>query len=408
MNLAFKLSWRNVLRNRRRSLIAGVAIGVGLAALIVTDAITFGMQAAMLQSATGSFMGEAQIHGEGFRETLGVEKTIQEPRNLLSRLESDSLVSRYAPRVMTLGMASSSANVSTVTLVGVDPAREVNLSEMDDALVEGQYLDPQAPRDLLIGSGLADLLEVSLGDRVVLTAAQAHTGDLSQELFRVSGIFHLNVTELDRMIVYVNLTTAQAMLALDEDIHEVAVGFHNIDDAGRTDAPFWTRFEQDGNEAVGWRTILPGLSAAFELVEVQMIIIGLILFGIVSLGIINTLFMSLYERMFEFGVLRAVGTRPGAMARLVILEAGWLGAIGAGFGVLLAALTIWILSYTGIDYSGVEFAGATMRELLYPVSHTSQYTLYPIIVFTLTAVVGLYPALYAARLTPAEAMRRAL
>ena len=408
MALALKLSWRNVLRNRRRSLIAGIAIGVGLAALMVTDAITLGMQVAMLHSATGSFMGEAQIHGEGFRETLAVEKTIKNPRQVLSQLDSDSLVSRYAPRVMTLGMASSSANVSTVTLVGVDPLREIRLSEIDDALVQGEYLDPQAPRDLIIGSGLADLLEVGLGDRVVLTAAAAHTGELSQELFRVSGIFHLNVTELDRMIVYVHLSTAQQMLALEDNIHEVALGFHDIDDAGRTDDLFWTRFEASGNEAVGWRTLLPGLSAAFELVAVQMVIIGLILFGIVSLGIINTLFMSLYERMFEFGVLRAVGTRPGAMARLVILEAGWLGAIGVVFGVLLAALTIWILGQTGIDYSGVEFAGATMRELLYPVSHTSQYTIYPTIVFVLTAVVGLYPALYAARLTPAEAMRRAM
>jgi ABC-type lipoprotein release transport system permease subunit len=408
MTLALKLSWRNVLRNKRRSLIAGVAIGVGLAALVVTDAITLGMQEAMLHSATGSFMGEAQIHADGFRETMAVEKTIHRSDQVLAQLESDSLISRYAPRVLTLGMASSAANVTTVTMVGVDPERETRLSEMDEALVEGHYLDPSAPRDLLIGSGLADLLEVNLGDRVVLTAAQAHSGELSQELFRVSGIFHLNVTEIDRMIVYVNLTTAQRILGLGNDIHQVAFGFHDIDDAGRTEKAFWSRFTQPGNEAVGWRTLLPGLSAAFELVAVQMIIIGLILFGIVSLGIMNTLFMSLYERMFEFGVLRAVGTRPGAMARLVILEAVWLGVIGVAFGVALAAVSVWILSYTGIDYSGVEFAGATMRELLYPVSHPSQYTLYPVIVFTLTAAVGLYPALYAAKLTPAAAMRRAM
>jgi ABC-type antimicrobial peptide transport system permease subunit len=143
-----------------------------------------------------------------------------------------------------------------------------------------------------------------------------------------------------------------------------------------------------------------------ELTDFSLLIVGLILFAIVSLGIVNTLFMSLYERMFEFGVLRAVGTRPRAVFRLVLSEAGALSVVSIILGLVISVIFVAWVASVGIDYTGIDYAGVTFREKIYPVLRFVQFVKYPFWVFVITTVVGLYPATYAARLTPARAMRK--
>jgi ABC-type lipoprotein release transport system permease subunit len=157
---------------------------------------------------------------------------------------------------------------------------------------------------------------------------------------------------------------------------------------------------------MGWTRILPQLSTALGMTGFSLTIVGLILFAVVSLGIVNTLFMSLYERMFEFGVLRAVGTRPGSIFRLIVSEAAALAAIAVLLGIVLSLAALWIVGQIGIDYTGIEYAGVTFREKIYPVMRPAQFVLYPCCVFALTLLVSIYPATYAARLTPARAMRK--
>jgi len=401
-----KLAWRNVLRNKRRTLIAGTAIGIGLASLIYVDALMLGMEANMIDSATSSFMGEGQIHHEEYRESFDVEKTILHLSDVTDRLDADEVVEHYTKRTMSFGMLGSPSNAGAVQMIGVNPSTERYLSEIDDVIVEGTYFESDDVHDILIGRKLAELLEVELGDRVVLTTAQAHTGDLAQEMFRISGIFYFNIREMDRRIAFVRIDRAQQMLGLPEEVHQIALKFSE-DNIGRNpEHPFWNSYARDGNEAVGWALLMPQLEKAFDMAEVSKWIVGLILFAIVALVIVNSLFMSLYERMFEFGVLRAVGTRPMVMGRLVVLEAAALAAISIVLGMLLGLLLLYIISQTGIDYGGIEYEGVTFRKLLYPVTEVRQFIVYPLSAFLFTLLIALYPATYAARLTPAKAMRK--
>lgn len=403
-----KLAWRNIFRNARRTIIAGSAIGVGLAALIVADAFILGMEHNLIASATESFMGEGQIHRRGFRETLEVEKTINDFDSVMARLESDALVRSYAPRTMAYVMISSPANMQSVSMVGIDPEREPDLSQVDEALKEGAYFEGDNQRNILIGSELAEILEIELDDRIVVTAAQAHTGDLIQEMFRVSGIYEFNVSDMDRGMAFVRIGKARQMLNIPGQAHEIALNLTDLSIGRDSDHPFWQRYTDDYNEALPWVEIVPQLAGALEMTSFSTWIIGLVLFGVVTLGIINTLFMSLYERMFEFGVMRAVGTRPFGIGRLVVFEAGALALISLVIGIILGAVISAVMSHYGVDYSGIEFAGVTFRERLYPVMNTDQYIKYPIVVFLFTCLVGLYPAVYAARMKAAEAMRRSL
>lgn len=406
MKLYLKLAIRNLFRNKRRTFIAGTAIGIGLASLIFTDAVIIGMEQNMVASATQSFMGEGQIHLKGFRETYEVEKTIAHQSEVVAGLKQEKVVGRFTRRTLCFSMITSPANLSAVTMVGIDPSTERYLSQIDEAITAGSYFDGDDKRDVVIGSKLAEILEVDIGSRVVLTVAQAHSGDLSQEMFRVSGIFHFNVKEMDRGMVFVRLPQAQQMLGIGDEIHEIALLLNDGSLGRNNNLSLWEKYSKDGNEALSWTKILPEVELALKVSQYATYILGLILFGVVALGIINTLFMSLYERMFEFGVLRAVGTRAATMARLILFEAGALSLLSIILGSILGLVVTYIIMKVGINYTGIEFSGVTFRELLYPVLKIRQFIIYPIAVFVFTTLTGLYPAIFAAKMSPAKAMRR--
>ena len=406
MSMHLTLAWRNMLRNKRRTIIAGLAVGIGLGSIIFIDALFIGMERNMIRSATASFMGEAQIHRIGFRESFDVDLTIEVIDSVVTGLERSDIVARYSLRTMAFSMMSSPANMTGVSLVGVQPDNETAMSHIDDTIVEGVYFEGANARDVVIGVKLAEILEVDVGDRVVATATQAHSGQLAQEMLRVSGIYRSGINDIDRSFAFIRLDKSQEMLGLKGDAHEIAVTFTSPEIPIDPELPFWEEFSNGDNEALGWTRLLPQLYAVFEMSEFQILIMGLMLFGIVAFGIVNTLFMSLHERMFEFGVMRAVGTRGWDLFRIVLFEAASLSLVSMFLGAIIGLVaTIWV-GNIGIDYGGLEYAGVTIREPIYPMARLSQYIKYPLWVFALTTIVGIFPAASAARLTPATAMRK--
>ena len=406
MLLLLRLAWRNIFRNTRRTVLAGLAIGIGLAALIFTDALIIGMKESMIRTATDTFLGHGQIHLEGFRSTFEVEKVVNNLDGLLSGLRREEGVSSFSVRTQAFGMITSPANVGSIMLYGIEPQFEKDVSKIDEAIMQGRYLDAGDGQGILIGTKLAETLEAGLRDRVVVTVAQAGTGELAQEMFRVAGIFHFNIREMDGGVAFIPLRKSQELLGLGEGVHEIALHFRDIGLAGDRSLDFWSRYSQHGNEALGWKEIMPELDTAVQMTRFSTLMVALILFGVVALGIVNTLFMSLYERMFEFGVLRAVGTRPLRMALLILFEAGALAVLSMIIGIAIGFAVTYSFSLHGIDYVGIEFGGVTLRELICPVLHFGQFTVLPLYVFLFTLIAGIYPAVFAARLTPAKAMRR--
>jgi len=243
---------------------------------------------------------------------------------------------------------------------------------------------------------------------VVITVSQAKSGDLSQEMFRVSGIYHFNIKEMDSGFALVKLAKAQEMLGIGSNVHEIAIKFRDMKVSLQEDNPFWTKYSTDDNEAVSWLTILPQMGPILGMFWISLLFMAIILFGIVAFGIINTLFMSLYERLFEFGVLRAVGTRSSGVRRLIIYEAGALAVLSCLMGIILGFIFIFIVTKTGIDYRGIEITGTTIRDILYPVFHIQQFIIYPVAVFVFTMLIGHYPAIVAGRMSISNALRKSL
>jgi ABC-type lipoprotein release transport system permease subunit len=408
MKMIVSLAWRNVLRNKRRTLLSGIAVGITLASLIFVDGIYIGMIDSMTRTATDTFLGQGQIHGRGFRDTLEVEKIINKSGDIIRDLSTDDLVSAYSERTVSTAMLSSAAGVVSVLLYGIEPEAEKRLSMVDEALKEGKYLAPGQSGHMLIGSKTAETLEVEIGDRLVITIAQAGTGELSQDMFRVGGIFHMGIREIDSGIAFVNITKSRELLALGQSSHEIALKFKDLSVAGNRSLPFWEYYSQSGNEALGWRDLIPQLDGIIELADLSTVITLSLVFCIVAIIIIHSLFMSLYERMFEFGILRAIGTRPVSMALIILFEAASLSIVSILFGLGLGLIIMQVFSIYGINYTGIEFAGVTITELLYPVITLKQFTLFPALVFIFSIVAALYPAFFAARLTPARAMQRSM
>ena len=404
--ILIKLAWRNIFRNKRRTLIAATAIGIGLAALIFVDALMIGMAENMVRTATASFLGDAQIHREGFRDAQEVSLTIQALDEVTESLTKDDIVEHFTQRTLSAGMITSPASVSAIILVGVHPPTEKFLSQIDDAITEGAYFEGDNSRDIVIGAKLAEILEIGLGDRVVMTVAQAESGDLSQEMFRVSGIYHFVGEEMNSGMAFIRIEKAQEMLAIGNAAHEIAIKFTALTHAQDRTLPFWEMYSEHGNEVLSWTELMSQLTAILEMTKYSKYIMGVILFGVVVFGIINTLFMSLYERMFEFGVLRAVGTRPFGMARVILFEAGALAIVSIGLGMILGFVLTAVFAHVGINYTGVEMMGVTIQEFIRPIMKVEQFILYPIWLFICTIIAGLYPARYAAKMSPAAAMRR--
>lgn len=404
--ILIKLAWKNLFRHKRRSIIAATAMGIGLAALIFADALWLGMEQNMVKTATASFLGDGQIHREGFSDEQAVELTINHLDAVVADLRREDIVAHFTLRTLAFGMITSPATVAAVNLVGVEPSTERYLSQIDDAIIEGAYFEGSNSRDIVIGEELGERLEVGLGGRIVVTVAQAGSGDLSQEMFRVSGIYRFADEGMNSGMAFIRLGKAQQMLALGAGAHEVALKFIDSTLAEDQNLLFWKTYSQGGNKARSWTEVLPEVQAMFEMSKFSKYIMGVVLFGVVVFGIINTLFMSLYERMFEFGVLRAIGTRPFGMARLILFEAGALAVLGIILGTVFGFCITLIFATIGIDYTGIEMMGITMQELIYPEMRIQPFIFYSIWIFVFTIIAGLYPARYAAKMSVATAMRK--
>jgi len=403
-----KLAWRNIFRNKRRTIIASIAIGIGLASLIFFDALLIGMKDNLIKSATSTFLGEAQIHRNEFRETQEANLTIVKSEGIIKSLGKEEIVEAFTPRTLSFGMLSSPANVNAVVLAGIEPETEKALSKIDDTIIAGDFFKSNNKREIIIGNKLAETLEVSLGDRVVVTVSQIGSGDLSQEMFRISGIYRFNIKEMDSGMAFIRLPKAQEMLGLEGQIHEIAIKFKKLEYASQAELPFWKKYAKNDNEAAGWLEIMPQMKAVFDMTSISRFVMIFILFVVVLFGIINTLFMSLYERMFEFGVLRAIGTRPSGARKLMLFEAGALGILSITIGVILGLAICLISAQIGFNWQGLELAGASIQEVLYPVIQLKQYIFYPLSIFIFTLIIGLYPAYIAGKMNVADALRKSL
>ncbi len=404
--MIIKFGIKNVFRNKRRTILSGLAIGVGLTSMIVADGFMVGMMDNLVGSVIETFTGDGQIHAEGFKENFEVEKYIKDASKLVEKLEQEKVIKQVTTRTQTFGMISSPDNFVNIGVVGIEPEKESKIIRIKKAVKKGAL--PMGAGDIAIGHKLAEKLEVSMGDKVVVTVAQAFSEDLAQEQFRVSGILDFGSREFDSSMAFINLFKGQEMLNLKDGAHEIVLKFHDKEIAGNVDHPIWKKYSVNGLKAESWKKLAPEIMAMMEMIDISVYIISIVVFILSAIIIINTLFMSFYDRMFEFGVLRSIGTRPGKIIRLIMVEASVLSVVSIICGFVITAAATWYLSTVGIDYDGVQVGETTMTEPIYHVFRAAQFTIFPAAVFILSLLAAIYPAIYASKITIVKAMDKSL
>ena len=405
--LTFKLAFRNLFRNTRRTILTSLLISSSLIVLILVDGLMLGMTNVMVGGITHTLEGEAQVLRKGFRNNSEVEYTIDDPTSVISQIQVNKSVEGFGPRVIIGGMIASSYNTTGSLIYGVDAKQELKVSRISDAVIEGEYLSGE-PREILIGKPMAELLEVELGDRLIITAATVDANEITQELFRLSGIFEFGPEEMDKNLVFINLDKAQSIFGMEGNLHQIALRFIDPEDSKNPELPLFKQLTNKENEALGWLDLQPSIGTMIEMTNYSTAIVGTILFLLTSLGVINSMFMSIYERIYEFGVAKAIGTTPWQIIQLVLFEALLLALLSCAFGLTIGYLLGDYFSSNGIPMGKMEVSGVLLDGNLYTRLASYQFVNFPIYVTLLTLAAAIYPATFASRIVPTEALQRAL
>ncbi len=405
--MLWQLALRNIWRNRRRTLLTLSAMIISSALLILALGIFSGMLKDMLASATEQYFGHLVISAGDYQDDRDMFANFLTTPQLDSSLQSESQIRGYSKRLRSFGLLSHQRNSSPAELLGVLPQQEQQVTNLQEHLVLGRYLQSDDPSGAVIGFGLARRLGVTAGDSLVFVT-QAADGSIGNDLLEVRGIFSTGVHSHDNSLVLVPLGWLQQLLVLPERLHEIAV---RIDDPLQAEifaAALQPRLAGD-LQALDWGQMLPEMREVVASYDVSRMIIVTILYIATGLGILNTFFMSVMERTREFGVLMAIGMRPGQVRLMVLLETLFMGILSLLAGVALGVLLSLYMAHVGIDLSGsltpITYAGGTILPRLHAVLEPANI-LFPAVTLMLVCLLaGFLPANRAARMQPVVAIR---
>jgi ABC-type lipoprotein release transport system permease subunit len=409
MKMLLTIAWRNVWRNRTRSLVVMVALALGLWAGNFMMAYAFGLYDQRLANALEYELAHVQVHHPDFRVEQQPELIVPESAWHTERLESMEGVRAVSGRLVANAMISSSRGAGGVRLLGVDPEAEALVSRIPAAVDTGSFLAEGKKHRIVVGHSLANKLRLNVGSRVVLKFQNA-SGDFVDARFKVGGIFRSPNSTFDEMMVYVKRSSLEPLLlgGLQEGqgVHELAV---MLDDAARAQS-----FAGGENQAhpelltEDWKTRSPELELMIDSTDQYFtIFLGIIMLA-VAFGVINTMLMAVLDRVREIGVLMALGMNRMKIFVLVVLETVFLMLAAAPMGLFLAWATVAWFGQHGLDLSFMSEAYAMYG--LDPIVYThldGSYYLRNLILLLITALASaILPAWTALRLDPVEAIRK--
>ena len=409
-----RIAWRNLWRHTRRTLLTALAFGAGVFLLIFFLGLGDGVHEKMIQTGIRMGSGHVVVEPRGARDEVAIDlllapDAVAALRAVLARPRIARDVEGSAPRLTGSGLLSSANNAAGVEILGVDAAREADLSLLPDRIVAGTYFGPDGSAPpVVIGRALAEKLKVKLGSKVVLmTQAGAQ---IESQLLRVRGIFATGMDDVDGHLVSVRLDDFQKLLGRPGALTEEAIFLHRAGDAGEVRRLIAAALAPRPVDVLTWRQAMPQLDQFIVLDDAGNYIFNAVLLVMVTLGVLNTVLMAVLERRREFGLLAALGMRPSLVAVMVLAESMLLTTFGAGLGLAAGLAVHRYFAVHGLDIAAMSsetfsVAGVAIDSVVHSYLYPGRIRWSLLFIALLGFAAALYPAIRAARTPPTEAMR---
>lgn len=402
--MLLKLAWRNIWRNKRRSQIVFGSIVVGIIATLFMNGFMNGMVYQMLDNQISSNISHIQIHKKGFNDNKIVQSFIPNYDLVEKELKRNPGVKSYSKRVITFGLISSARNSAGVYINGIIPEMEKDVSNIKESMISGSYLTGKK-QEIIIGKKLAEKLEVDIGDKIVVMS-NTPDGTIGSEMFRIVGLFKTVSSSFDKSYIYIPITSAQSMLDIKNNIFEFAIITNDPQNVELTKSSILKNLNDD-YEVLSYNDLLPLLIFQIETTKQSMWIFYIIIALALIFGIVNSMLMSVFERIQELGVLMSIGMKNRKIFFMIIWEAFILGLFGTIVGVVLGYLIVLPFQYWGLDFSiyseSLESFG--LGAIIYPSISIEELISLLILIPFISIIAAIYPAIKAIKLEPINAMR---
>jgi len=397
-----KMAYRDLGRNRRRSFFSSLALGMGLALLLLMAAFIQGEMGSAMDKTIELQSGHLQVQSKNYEETktsLKWEDLVENPDQVASQIASLAPVSVATPRLFASGIVSVRDETAGVKVIGIDPLSSAN-DPFRKGLVSGQFLSPDDREGILIGLSLADKLGLDAGSQLNLSVNTSN-GDVNEQAFTVRGIYTTETNAFDNFYVFVPLAKAQALTQTENHASAIFVMLKNIDQTDSVAAAV----QSSSYKVLTWTEMNEFLVQYENFANSYMVILYLIVLGITATVIVNTLVMSVFERTREIGILSAIGMKSRTIMGMFLAESSLLAVGGILMGLVLGSIVIAFLSKYGFNIESIGVTGLLISNVIYTELTLQDAITLTLLAFVVTLVAGIYPAVLAARMEPVEALR---
>jgi len=402
--MLLKLAWRNIWRNRRRTVITLAAIFLAVVLSTMMMSLKEGVYDSMIDSAVGDYMGYVKVNGNGYWEEKSLDYAMEYPDSVEEILKNTKGVSGVVPRIESFALAVSDEFTKGSLVVGADPEMEEKFNHLSERVVEGEYFGPD-DKSVLVGQGLADYLKVKSGDTLVLLGQGYHAASAAGK-YPIAGIVKFGSPELSKQLIFVPLKEAQWLYNMPDLYTSMILQFDNPDRSKEVSIALDDQLSEE-YEVLHWEEHNKELKDMIAADRVEGWVFMFILYLVISFGIFSTVLMMLQERKHEFGVLIAVGMKRKLLASMVLIETVFISLLGALCGMIGAFPVTLYFNLNPIQFSedmadiyeeyGME---AVLGTSLDPSIFIQQGTIVAIV----ACVIALYPYFKITRMRAITAM----
>jgi ABC-type lipoprotein release transport system permease subunit len=399
----FKMAWRNVWRNERRSIVTILAMTLALCVELLYSGLVTGYLRGMEDDVLDLEVGDIQVFARDYLDKPSLYTAIEDPYALLAQLSAMGYPASV--RLLGGGLAAADGFSAGVALRGVDVAQDAKVTLLGAKVADGTWLDPADLHGVVIGRRLAKTLEVKPGDEVVILS-QAADGSMANDLYTVRGVLMGVADATDRSALFMNAGAFRELMVFPAGAHQIIV--RRPDDVELEAAAATVKSHAGTLTVKTWKELMPVVASMLESTQGLILFVFFIIYVAVGILILNAMLMAVFERIREFGVLKALGMGPLHVVSLILVESAIQTGIAVVAGVTLALPAMWYIGNVGINVGklgGMSAMGLAMRPVWYGIYNVGTFSGPLVMLVLIVFLAVLYPACKAAWIRPVEAMR---